>query len=418
MGPRCLALVRRNDPRAPCWGDENKMLRTGMRTGFGTLALAASLALAGLGGAAAAQTGNARDVATGIPVANESVTVDTGTNASAPPLADMVAPGAPERVAAGVTPPAPKMGQPTNGLMSIQPQVTTNGLRAHWFHDRVLFPLITVICLFVLALLVWVVIRYRQAANPVPSRTSHNTAIEVVWTLAPVLILVAIAVPSIGLLSAQFKPAPSDAVTLKAIGNQWYWSYQYPDHGGIEITANMLKERGQAAPGERTRTDADGPRLLAADNRIVLPVGVPIRLITTSNDVIHSWGVPAFWIKLDAIPGRLNETSFTIDKPGVYFGQCYELCGARHAFMPIAVEAVTPAQFAAWIRAKGGSMPTPGAASDAVIPQPGADNSVGMMDDAGTANTMTGPVQNGTATPTASPQGATGNPGGVGEAGL
>ncbi len=177
------------------------------------------------------------------------------------------------------------------------------------------------------------------------------------WTLGPVVVLVLIAIPSIGLLQAQFKPAPAGAVTLKAIGNQWYWTYQYPDHGGIEITANMLKEKDQVSPGERARTDVDGPRLLAVDNRIVLPVGVPIRLITTSNDVIHSWAIPAFWMKLDAVPGRLNETSFTIEKPGLYFGQCSELCGARHGFMPIAVQAVSPAQFAAWIAAKGGKMP-------------------------------------------------------------
>ncbi|MEH3160029.1 MAG: cytochrome c oxidase subunit II [Sphingomonas taxi] len=238
--------------------------------------------------------------------------------------------------------------------------MTRNGQFAHWFHDSILFPLIAVISVFVLLLLVWVVIRYRKGANPIPSKTSHNTAIEVIWTLAPVIILVLIAVPSIGLLQAQFKPAPAGAVTLKAIGNQWYWSYQYPDNGGFEITANMLKEKDQVAKGERFRTDADGPRLLAVDNRIVLPVGVPIRLITTSQDVIHSWAVPAFWIKLDAVPGRLNETSFTIDKPGLYFGQCSELCGARHAFMPIAVQAVSPAEFAAWVRAKGGTMPKPG----------------------------------------------------------
>ena len=170
-------------------------------------------------------------------------------------------------------------------------------------HNSILFPVITAICILVLGLLVYVVVRYRRAANPIPSKTSHNTTIEVLWTLLPVVALVLIAVPSIGLLQAQFKPAPSGAVTRKAIGNQGYWTYQYPDHGGFEVTANMLKERKEANPGERARTDADGPRLLATDNRIVLPVGVPIRLITTSNDVIHSWAMPAFWMKLDAIPG-------------------------------------------------------------------------------------------------------------------
>lgn len=366
--------------------------------------LAAGLALAGLAPAAAQVP----------PPENARPTAAVGPGGN---VADSAAPAAPGASADTVLSAKPMIGQPTDRLMSIQPQVTKNGQRAHWFHDVILFPLITIISLFVLGLLVWVVIRYRRAANPIPSKTSHNTAIEIVWTLAPVLILVAIAVPSIGLLSAQFKPAPAGAVTLKAIGNQWYWSYQYPDHGGLEITANMLKEGNQVAAGERARTDADGPRLMATDNRVVLPVGVPIRLITTANDVIHSWAVPAFWIKLDAVPGRLNETSFTIEKPGVYFGQCSELCGARHAFMPIAVEAVPPAEFAAWVRAKGGSMPGSAAASSAAIPQPGADNSAAAMEEAATAANATGPVENVTVTPTTSPQGATGNPGGTGDTG-
>lgn len=394
------------------------------KTGLMGWMLAVGLALSGIAGSASAQapapaaTASPAVTATAAPTGLRPADSNQGQAGgsvqapdAAPAAAALAQDGAPAMS------PKPMIGQPIDGVIHIQPQVTKNGLRAHWFHDRVLFPLITIISLFVLLLLVVVVIRFRAARNPTPSKTSHNTAIEVVWTLAPVLILLAIAVPSIGLLSAQFKPAPAGAVTLKAIGNQWFWSYQYPDHGGIEITANMLKEGNQVAPGERARTAADGPRLLATDNRVVLPVGVPIRLITTANDVIHSWAVPAFWIKLDAIPGRLNETSFTIDKPGLYFGQCSELCGARHAFMPIAVEAVPPAEFAAWVRAKGGSMPAPGKASDAVIPQPGADNSAAVMDDEAMAANMTGPVENGTATPTTSPQGATGNPGGVGEAG-
>jgi len=300
------------------------------------------------------------------------------------------------------------IGQPTNGVFGLQPQVTKNGLRAHWMHDTILLPLITVISLVVLLLLMWVAFRYRASRNPVASRTSHNTAIEIIWTLAPVVILVLIAVPSIGLLQAQFKPAPKNAITLKAIGNQWYWSYQYPDNGGFEVTANMLKEKHQVGKGERFRTAADGPELLAADNRIVLPVGVPIRLITTANDVIHSWAVPAFWIKLDAIPGRLNETSFTIDKPGLYFGQCSELCGARHAFMPIAVEAVSPAQFAAWVKAKGGTMP------GAAAPKP--PETAPVPNPAPAANAA-GPVENTTVAPTISNQAATANPAGAGNAG-
>lgn len=320
----------------------------------------------------------------------------------------------------------PNVGLPIDGRIGLQPQVTKNGEFAHWMHNDVLVPVITVICVLVLLLLAWVVFRYRRAANPVPSKTSHNTLVEVLWTLGPVVVLVLIAIPSIGLLQAQFKPAPAGAVTLKAIGNQWYWTYQYPDHGGIEITANMLKEKDQVAPGERARTDADGPRLLAVDNRIVLPVGVPIRLITTSNDVIHSWAIPAFWMKLDAVPGRLNETSFTIEKPGLYFGQCSELCGARHAFMPIAVQAVPPAQFAAWVAAKGGKMPGSAAPSAAVIPQPGAVGSAVMREEAKDARTIVGPDNSNE--PALRPvtdadasllttQGATGNPAGAGNAG-
>ncbi|WP_433909446.1 cytochrome c oxidase subunit II [Sphingomonas yabuuchiae] len=320
----------------------------------------------------------------------------------------------------------PNVGLPIDGRIGLQPQVTKNGAFAHWMHNDVLVPVITVICVLVLLLLAWVVFRYRRAANPVPSKTSHNTLVEVLWTLGPVVVLVLIAIPSIGLLQAQFKPAPAGAVTLKAIGNQWYWTYQYPDHGGIEITANMLKEKDQVAPGERARTDADGPRLLAVDNRIVLPVGVPIRLITTSNDVIHSWAIPAFWMKLDAVPGRLNETSFTIEKPGLYFGQCSELCGARHAFMPIAVQAVPPAQFAAWVAAKGGKMPGSAAPSAAVIPQPGAVGSAVMREEAKDARTIVGPDNSNE--PALRPvtdadasllttQGATGNPAGAGNAG-
>jgi cytochrome c oxidase subunit II len=290
--------------------------------------------------------------------------------------------------------------------------VTPNGREAHDFHNYILLPLITAISVFVLILLVWVIFRYRRAANPTPSRTAHNTMIEIIWTLVPVLILVAIAVPSIKLLAAQFKPAPKDAITLKAIGNQWFWSYENPDNGGIQLTANMLKEQSQVPAGQRYRTDADGPRLLATDQRVVLPVGVPIRLVTTAQDVIHSWAVPAFWIKLDAVPGKLNETSFIIDKPGLYFGQCSELCGARHAYMPITVEAVSPAAFAQWVAAKGGRMP--GApAEPATATAAGNDTSDatanGAPDDTPTVNATTAaPVTNKPAT--ANPAGA-GNPG-------
>jgi len=329
-----------------------KMLKTAIMA-LG-LALAPAAALAAVAAAPVAAAANAAAPA---------------AEAAAPAAAAVAAP----KAAWPVTPPVAGVGMPVDGAIGIQPQVTTLGEEALWMHDYILMPLMVGISLLVLLLLFWVAGRYRAKANPIASKTSHNTFIEVLWTLLPVLILVGIAIPSIGLLAKQFKPAPANAITLKAIGNQWNWSYEYPDMG-IEFTANMLPEKADAAPGAQFRTDADGPRLLASDNRIVLPVGVPIKLLTTATDVIHSWAMPAFWIKLDAVPGRTNETSFTIDKPGVYFGQCSELCGDRHAFMPITVEAVSPARFAEWVKFKGGTMPVPsGAEGPGSAPAPAAE---------------------------------------------
>ncbi|MEA3064833.1 MAG: cytochrome c oxidase subunit [Sphingomonadales bacterium] len=248
------------------------------------------------------------------------------------------------------TAPDATVGQPT-GAAGFQPQVTPIGQEALWFHNALLLPIITVISVFVLGLLLFVIIRFRRGAHPVPSRTTHNTTLEVVWTLVPVLILVAIAVPSIRLLAHQYNPPKAD-ITVKATGNQWYWTYTYPDHGGFEIVSNGLKDADAKARGE--------PRLLAVDERMVVPQGAVVKVIVTSSDVIHSWGVPAFWVKMDAVPGRLNETWFKTDRPGVYYGQCFELCGARHAYMPIAVEVLPPAQFAAWVVSKGGTMPGTG----------------------------------------------------------
>ncbi len=263
----------------------------------------------------------------------------------AAPATSMAQPVAPAAVAV-TTGPTQGIGMPSPRAIDIQPQVTPNGRRALWMHTYILMPIIVGISVFVLGLLFWASWRFRRSANPVPSKTTHNTLIEVVWTLVPVLILVGIAIPSISLLAAQYKPPGKDAITIKAIGNQWYWSYEYMDNGGFEITANMLPDAEAKKRGE--------PRLLATDNRVVVPVGVPIRLLTTSNDVIHAWSVPAFWTQMDAVPGRINQTSFTVEKPGVYYGQCYQICGARHGFMPITVEAVSPADYAIWVASKGG----------------------------------------------------------------
>jgi cytochrome c oxidase subunit 2 len=190
-----------------------------------------------------------------------------------------------------------------------------------------------------MGLLLYCIVNFNAKANPTPSRTSHSTIIEVLWTVLPVLILVVIAVPSFKLL--YFSDRAVDAeMTLKAIGHQWYWTYEYPDNGDFEFDTVMLED------DERT---ADQPRLLATDNAIVLPVDTTIRLLTTADDVIHSWAMPAFGVKLDSVPGRLNETWFQIEAPGMYYGQCSELCGIRHGFMPIMVKAVSKADFKTWI---------------------------------------------------------------------
>jgi cytochrome c oxidase subunit II len=282
--------------------------------------------------------------------------------AAAPAATATVAPvvTAPAVAAPAATKPIAGIGQPVAGGLGIQTQVTPNGRDALWMHNALLMPIIVAISLFVLGLLFWASFRYRRKANPVASKTSHNTLIEVAWTLIPVLILVVISVPSISLLVAQYRPVGKDAITLKAIGNQWYWSYEYPDNGGFEVTANMLPDAEAMKRGE--------PRLLATDNRVVLPVGVPIRLLTTSNDVIHAWAVPAFWTQMDAVPGRTNEASFTIERPGVYYGQCNQICGARHGYMPITVEAVSKEAFAAWVASKGGTVKGAKSAAAAVTP--------------------------------------------------
>ncbi len=337
------------------------------------------------------------------------------TTTTPPPAGDAAA--APAAPAFPHAAPTPGIGMPTAGAMHIQPQVTALGNQALWFHDAILMPIITIISLFVLALLFWVVVRYRRAANPIPSKTSHNTLIEVIWTLAPVLILLGIAVPSIDLLAKQYAPPKAD-LTVKVIGNQWYWTYQYPDNGDFEVVSNMLKEPGEAAAGARARTDADGPRLLAVDERMVVPAGAVVKLIVTSNDVIHAFAMPAFWDKIDAVPGKLNETWFKVDRPGVYFGQCSELCGARHAYMPIAVEVVPPAQYAAWVATKGGTMPgAAGAASaDATAASPAAAGTAPAGGNpapatAETAGPASDPAVNATATPATTSQGATANEG-------
>ena len=329
-----------------------------------------------------------------------SLVSDNSTEQGAPSNASVLS-SSPARTAPDAT-----VGQPIGGKWGFQPQVTPIGQEALAFHNNILMPLITIISVFVLLLLLYVMLRFRRGRNPVPSRTTHNTVLEVAWTLVPVLILVGIAVPSIRLLAHQYSPPKAD-LTIKATGNQWYWTYTYPDHGEFEIISNGLKDADAKARGE--------PRLLAVDERMVVPVGATVKMIVTSADVIHAWGIPAFWVKIDAVPGRLNETWFKTDKPGVYYGQCFELCGARHAYMPIAVEVVSQAQFAAWVASKGGTMPNGanpprGPDSTAASPITGTPQPKAAQATAGGSATETSPappgVTPGTATPPVSTQGA------------
>ncbi len=230
------------------------------------------------------------------------------------------------------------LGQPSPWQIGLQQSASPVMDNIIWFHDFLLY-MITGIAGFVLVLLVVVMVRFNARSNPIPSRTTHNTLIEIAWTLIPIVILMFIAVPSFKLLFLQLNVPPAD-LTVKATGKQWYWSYSYPDNGQFEFDSLMLKE------GERKEGQ---PRLLAVDNEMVVPVNKTVRVITTGSDVIHSFAVPSFGIKIDAVPGRINETWFTATREGVYYGQCSELCGKDHAFMPIAVRAVSEQAFSAWV---------------------------------------------------------------------
>jgi len=228
-------------------------------------------------------------------------------------------------------------GQPTDWQLGLQAAASPVMETIVSFHDFLLV-VIALVTAFVLALLIVVIVRFNARANPTPSRTTHNTLLEVAWTVVPVLILVVIAVPSFRLLFQQLEIPPAD-VTIKATGKQWYWSYSYPD-SKFEFDSLMLKEN-ELKPGQ--------PRLLAVDNEVYVPVNKNIRVQTTGADVIHAFTVPAFGIKIDSIPGRLNETWFKATREGIYYGQCSELCGKDHAYMPIAVRVVSEQQYNEWI---------------------------------------------------------------------
>ena len=213
----------------------------------------------------------------------------------------------------------------------------------HFFHNVILMPVITIICLFVLGLLIYVVAKFNQTANPTPSRTTHHTLLEVAWTILPVMILVFIAVPSFRLLGHQLI-IPQPDVTIKVTGNQWYWSYAYPkDQGGGFGFDSLMK------PEDQIDTSKGDIRLLTVDNEAVVPVGKKIRVQVTASDVIHSFTIPAFGIRIDAVPGRLNETWFLPERVGMYYGQCSKICGKDHAYMPIAFRVVSEKDYADWL---------------------------------------------------------------------
>lgn len=234
------------------------------------------------------------------------------------------------------------LGLPKNWQLGFQESASPVKEDMAWFHDVMLVPMITVVSIFVMFLLLFVMIRFNAKANPVPTKTTHNAKLEFLWTIIPVLILIVISVPSMKLLYKADRTHEAE-MTLTAIGNQWYWSYEYPDHGNFTFNSNLAKDKE--------------PRLLATDEPVVLPVDTNIRLLIKANDVLHAWAIPAFGVKLDAVPGQTNETWVRITKKGTFYGQCSELCGEGHGFMPIEVKAVSKEDFASWVASKGGKMP-------------------------------------------------------------
>ena len=268
------------------------------------------------------------------------------------------------------------MGQPTPGGIGLQPAAAPLKHDAIWFHDIILMPVITAITLLVLGLLAWIVFRYNRRANPVAARWSHNTLIEVIWTVLPVVILVFISLFSFRLLFA-YHDMPTPDLTVKVTANQWNWGYEYPDQGVSEYISNMLPEDQLAERGL-----PHSVYRLAATEPMVVPVGKTVQLVITASDVIHAFALPAFGLKIDAVPGRINTTWFKAERTGVFYGQCSELCGVDHAFMPIEIHVVTQAEFEQWIASKGGSMtpkvaeaPAAPAAAPAVDAAPAAEAS-------------------------------------------
>lgn len=253
---------------------------------------------------------------------------------------------------AAITSPLAAVAAPDgpNGQLGLSPPATSKMADIVWFHNDLLLPLITVICIFVLALLVYVCWRFAEKKNPTPSNTTHHTGLEIAWTLIPCLILVVIAIPSFRILKDQLTMPEKADVTLKITGKQWLWEWEYAkDSGGFSFVSLMLDDKQREEAVRAGRPANEVPRLLAVDNEAVVPVGKVVRLQVTAADVIHKFALPAFGLKLDAIPGRLNETWFKADKEGLYYGQCSFICGQNHAFMPIAIRVVSQERYAAWL---------------------------------------------------------------------
>lgn len=237
--------------------------------------------------------------------------------------------------------------QPVDGGIGFQEAVTPVMERLVSFHNNMVFPIIVAITLFVMVLMIYIMIRFREKANPVPSKTSHNTLIEIIWTLGPVLILLVMIVPSMQLLYLQ-DDLPETEMTIKVTGNTWNWEYSYPDFENIDsFVSNVLEKEDAVAAGK--------PYLLGTDAPLIVPVDTAVKVLVTSNNNIHSFAMPAFGIKMDAVPGRINETWFKVfdGKEGTYFGQCSEICGVRHAYMPIEIKVVSKADFAKWVANDG-----------------------------------------------------------------
>ncbi|WP_435053251.1 cytochrome c oxidase subunit II [Mesorhizobium caraganae] len=244
--------------------------------------------------------------------------------------------------------------QPQPWEMSFQPPATDMMRQIEWFGNYTMWFVVPITVL-VLALLAWCIFRFRASVNPVPSKTSHNTLIEIIWTVGPVVILLFIAIPSFQLLTAQYTPPEEAKLTVKATGNQWNWDYEYQTENTLSFNSAILQDADRAAIGKEDRKVY--PRLLAVDNELVVPVNTMTRVLVTATDVIHSFAMPAFGIKMDAVPGRTNETWFKAEKEGLYYGQCSQLCGKDHAFMPIAIRVVSDAQYKTWLAAAKTDLP-------------------------------------------------------------